>query len=46
MTGQLIMQVEGRERNQLDVSQLKKGMYIVKLGYEDQQLIRRLIIQD
>jgi len=46
MTGQLIMQVEGRERNQLDVSQLKKGMYIVRLGYEDQQLIRRLIIQD
>lgn len=46
MSGQLIMQIEGQERKQLDVSQLKKGMYIVRLGYEDQQLIRRLIIQD
>jgi len=46
LTGQLIMQVEGQERKQLDVTQLQKGMYIVRLGYTDQQLIRRLIIQD
>lgn len=46
ISGQLIMQVEGQQRKQLDITQLQKGMYIVRLGYADQQLIRRLIIQD
>lgn len=46
LSGQLVMQVEGFERKQLDVSKLNKGMYIVRLRCEDQLLIRRLIIQD
>ncbi|MDA3944482.1 MAG: alpha/beta hydrolase-fold protein [Bacteroidetes bacterium] len=45
LSGQLVMQIEGFETKQLDVSQLQKSVYIVRISYEDQILLRRLAIQ-